>query len=304
MTRRFRPGWKGLFYGGLLPALARLRPDRAERLLRFSGRWLARRRGIARAVEEARAALGADWNVPAVCRELAESLPLFLARDTLLEPLDDHALADRFEVSGLDHLADARHGRRGVVLLGCHYGAHVAALHWLARQELPLRILAQRPSHASRQLLERFDSDHAPFAQTSLTLRRGLSPASSARRVLLARDALRAGYAVYLNGDVVYDQPGARLTPFLGRERPLVTVWADLAHSAGARVLSVFCVPTGAGRFRLEIQPLETAAAGGTDGYVPNYLRELEDRIRHRPAAGHAYFGTRRALKSWCHPTD
>lgn len=293
MIRRPRPGWKGLFYGVALPILARLEPARAETILAGLGRTLGRSPKPRAAIQRIGNALGASWNCEAVARELVAAAPRLLVRDVLLDRLDDAELAARFDVIGREHLDGARAGGRGVVLLGSHFAAHVAGLHWLIRQPWPLRLMVQRPSHVSRRLLARFDDAAPPFPQPSLTLRRGLASADSAHRVLLARDALRAGTILYLNGDVAYDTPGARPVRFLGECRPLVRVWHDLAQAARVAVVPVFCTPRSAGRFELVLEPPLPLDGPPPDGAMSTYLAALEARIARCPAWAGAYFRSR-----------
>ena len=291
MRLRRLGSWKGLFYGAVIPALRRLDPARADVVLGALGRLFCdrRRRLLEQSILQAREALGTSWDAAAVRSALAANTPRLLARDLLLDHLDDADAFARFELEGLENLEAARAGGRGVVLLGSHFGAYIAALHWLDRRGLPLRLLVQRPTHASRRLLARFDADDPRFPQRAFTLRRGMRPGEASRCVLLARDALRAGFAVYLKGDVPHEAAGSQPGQLLGRHLPFAAVWADLARVTGAPVVPVFCVPRPAGRFRLTFEPPWSLTATDPARAVAAYLRRLEAWIAREPGAALAH---------------
>ncbi len=193
-----------------------------------------RRAQIEASVARAKQSLEADWDVAATSRALAANIPRYLARDYPIDGADDAHVLSRFDVTGTCHLDDALAAGRGVIVVGSHLGAHVAGLHWLYRRGVPLRLLVQRPGHVSRALKLRFDGP-GPHPQPRLFLRRGLATGDAAERLLRAHAALRDGYAVYLNGDIPWPGPNARPGHFLGRDRALLAIWADLAVLARAR---------------------------------------------------------------------
>jgi hypothetical protein len=97
--------WKFAFYDLLLPALRRLGPARADAVLGGLGRllaalWPPRRREIARSLERAKQALGADWSPESVRPALAANWVRFLARDCLLDDAPDDDVLARFAVRG------------------------------------------------------------------------------------------------------------------------------------------------------------------------------------------------------------
>lgn len=283
--------WKTLFYGGLLPALRRLGPARADRVLSMLGRLAGvgseRSRDRLTNLERAKSSMGADaWNVADVSRALSANVPRFLARDYPLEGLSDDAFRARFDVRGNENLRDALALGRGVVLLGSHLGAYLAAVHWLYRQEVPLRLLVQRPRHVSRALhawLDR-ESDDDKLPQSAFFLRRKLPAAEAAQRMLRALSALRQGLAVYLSGDIPWCSNNARPGRLLGCDRTFLAVWADLAVLSRAPVVPVFCTHQPGGRYELtfdapwELEPGEEAHA------VQRYLARLETAIVAHPA--------------------
>lgn len=294
MTLRHLLSWKPLFYEALLPALRRLGPARGDAVLGAIGRatalaWPPRRRALEVALRRARAALGADWEIPATREALAGHILRFLARDYPLHGLGDDALASRFDVTGSEHLADALGRGRGVILLGSHLGGHLSALHWLYRRGVPLRVLVQRPQHVSPTLQERFDDDASPHPQTGLFLRRALPPGAAVERVLRARAALRDGLAVYVAGDVPWVGPNARPGELLGQRRTFQSIWADLATLARAPVVPMFCTHRPRGRFALTFDPPWSLAPGDEEGAVARYLDRLEAEVRAHPADAVAY---------------
>ena len=258
MLRRLL-SWKFGFYDLLLPALRRLGPARADAVLGGLGRliaalWPPRRRELTRSLERAKHALGADWTPDAVRPALAANWVRFLARDLLLDDAPDDDVLARFEVRGDAELRAAMGAGRGAILVGSHLGGHVAALHWLVRRGVPLRLLVQRPRHISKALDRHFDLP-GPHAQAGFFLRRDLPPGLATERMLRARSALRDGLAVYLSGDIPWSGPNTRPGRLLGRPQPFLSVWADLAVLTRAPVFFTFCTHLPGGRYALRSSP-------------------------------------------------
>ncbi len=293
MTLRHIFCWKSLFYEALLPASRRLGPARADAILRGLGRvslaWPSRRAAFANALSRASGALDAPWSPESVRAPLAESVPRFLARDYPLEGTSDAQLADRFEVRGFEHVQNALAQGRGVILLGSHLGGHMAALHWLYRREVPLRLLVQRPRHVSPTLHRRFDRIDGPHPQNALFLRRNLPPGAAAERMLRARSALRDNLAVYLAGDIPWPGANARPGRLLGETHNFLSIWADLAILARSPVVPVFCTHLPSGRFQLTFDPAWTLAPGTEAASVARYLERLESVVADHPADAVAY---------------
>jgi hypothetical protein len=211
-----------------------------------------------------------------------------LARDLLLDGLDDARVAERFEVRGFERLEEARAERPGVILVGSHTGAYIPAIHWLYRQGLPLRLLVQRPAHVSRYLQMRFDRAEGPFPQHAFFLKRNLAPHDAAERVLRARSALCNGFVLYLCGDI--PAPAQRLPRSCGRAWPFRTLWADLAASTGADVVTVFAWHRPNGNYRVVLDPPFRVEPGKEEDAVRRYLSRLSQFVRDEPEQAVAYW--------------
>lgn len=288
MTLRRLLTWKTFFYDGILNGLRRLSPATADDTLGALGRSLARlphrRRRLNASLTQAHQALDAGWDLRRTRRELASNLLRFTARDCLLDGLDDDAFLSRFDILGFEHVSAALGDGRGAVLLGCHFGGHLAAMHWLYRRGVPLRLLVQRPRHVSADLLDRFDDDTAPAPQRDLFLHWKMPPGEAASRLLHARDALRRGMAVYLNGDIPWHSDNAYPGRLLGREQHFLAIWADLAALARAPVVPMFCTHRPGGRFLIAFDaPWDLRGVRPADA-VTRYLARLEQIIATHPA--------------------
>ncbi len=287
MTLRHLLSWKPLFYEWVLPALRRLGPARCDAIGRRLGRlhalWPPRRRELTEALARGRAALRADWAPEALRPMLAANAARFQARDCLLDGPNADAVVARFEVDGFEALRAALGCERGAIVVGCHLGGHIAALHWLYRREVPLRLLVQRPRHVSRALAERFERDE-PHAQSGFFLRRDMAPALAAERLLRARAALRDGLAVYLAGDIPWHGPNSRPGRLLGQSQSFLSVWADLAVVTRAPVFFLFCAHRPGGCYALTIDPPRTVSDGEQPVAVALYLARLEAEIAAHPA--------------------
>ena len=287
MTLRHALSWKPLFYDSLLPALRWLGPARGDAILGVLGRalaaWPPRRRAFDAALDRARDALGADWDRDRARSDLAANALRFLARDVPLEGADDGAIADRFDLAGFDHVADALADGRGLILLGCHLGGHLAALHWLDRRGVPLRLFVQRPQHVSATLRARFDRAEGPHPQPRLSLKRGLTPAESAERIVRARAALRDGFALYMAGDIPWRGPNARPGRLIGQPHAFLSAWADLAAIARVPVVPLFCTHRPGGRYALTFDAPLSLRPGDEPVALARYLRRLDAEVAAHP---------------------
>ncbi len=288
--------WKPWYYRALIPALQRLGPERSDSVLEALGRLVAlsprRARKITARLADAREGLEADWDLDTARNALAGNLARFSARDCLLSGLSDEAALSRFDVTGAEHL-DAAIGRgKGLILLGAHFGGYLAAMHWLIRRRVPLRMMLQRPRHVSEELTRWFNRAGTPddpdgearHPQSAFFLRRSMPAGEGVLRVLRARSALLEGLAVLIHGDVAWDSRCARPGRLLGRPVRVESAWADLAVVTGSPVLPIFCEHRRGGRFGLTIDPPRFLAPGGQQDAVDRYLARLDAAIAAAPA--------------------
>ncbi len=208
----------------------------------------------------------------------------FLARDLLLDGLSDAEITARFDIQGHEHLRSALAQGRGVILLGSHFGAHVAAIHWLYREGVPLRLLVQRPRHVSDDLHRHFDRAHGPHPQAHLFLKRNMPPSEASARLVSARRALRDGLAVYLSGDIPWPSASARPGRLMGVSRPFLALWADLSALTRSPVVPVFARHRPNGRFAVRFDPPLTVEPGAEAEAVALYLARLDALIQRHPA--------------------
>lgn len=296
MTLRRLVCWKSVFYRVLLPTLRRFGPGVTDAALGFLGRVAgamrpSRRRVLRRGAELAAESLGSRVIPDRVAfrTALAASVPRYLARDYLLEGLGDEEFDQRFDVTGFEPVAARLAAGEGVVLVGSHLGAHLAAMHWMVRRGLPVRLLVQRPRHVSPTLDRFFDRPDTRDPQSAYLLRRDLSRSEAAARVLRARNALRAGRAVYLNGDIPWRTSGAHTGRLLGIEHPFLALWAELAILANVPVVRVFCTHLPAGRYALSFDPPERVEPGNQGMAVASYLARLAEVVAANPAEAIPY---------------
>jgi KDO2-lipid IV(A) lauroyltransferase len=237
---------------------------------------------------------GCHWNTPVIARELAGNQIRWRTRDQLLDGLEMDALSTLFHIAGREALESALAERKGVILLGNHFGAHLMPAHWLVRQGHELRLFMERPHHISKFLGKHFDTD-GPYGQKDLFLSRRSDTAESARAILRAARVLKAGMCVLMAGDVRWTGPHTAPARFLGRKYLFSATWVLLAAMTGAPVVSVFCRMDEDGSYHIEFLPAfrvpsDTAEAGRTGVYVQECLDRIEARVRESPANSNDYF--------------
>jgi lauroyl/myristoyl acyltransferase len=175
-----------------------------------------------------------------------------------------------------------------VIFVGCHLGAYIPALHWLCRRVEGLRMVVQRPSHVGDMLATRFADEAGPFPQSLMLLRRGLSPAEGARRVLTARSALRAGLSLYLCGDIPW--PKGYEVECLGSHPRFSGLWADLAAETRRPVVLVFARFEPGGRYRVELDAPFSVDPSNISWAVTHYARRLDRAVATFPEQAVAYW--------------
>lgn len=246
------------------------------------------------AVRRGRLETGEDWDDRQVARRLASGLVHWRSRDRLLDGLTDEQALRRFEVQGRDHLDRAYSQRRGVILLGNHFGSHLHPSHWLYREDYPLRLFMERPRHVSRYMTGQFQTD-GPLGQEKLFISRRSTPTEAAASILRAMRILNAGMVLQIAGDVRWQ--GAHTAPadFLGSTYLFSTTWVVLAAMTGAPVVPVFCRPDGRGRYLLEFQPsfrvpAEAPRNGQDARHVQRALDAIAEQVRRHPDQSNDYF--------------
>jgi KDO2-lipid IV(A) lauroyltransferase len=246
------------------------------------------------AVARAGALLGCSWDVPAVSLELAGNHIRWRTRDLLLDGVSDRRARRLFDVRGRDALDQARTAGRGVIVLACHYGAHLMPAHWLFRESYPLRFFMERPRHVSKYMARKFQTD-GPLGQDKLFISRKGDPAGSAGSVLRASRILKAGMLIYIAGDVRWAGAHTQPARFLGQEHTFSATWVTLADLTGAPVVAVFCHMEPDGIYQIDFRPpftvpSGTVKAGGAARYVQTYLAMLEEQVKGHPTNSNEYF--------------
>ncbi len=247
-----------------------------------------------RAVERAREELGPGLDDRNLARRLASGLVHWRSRDRLLDGLTDEQALRRFDVEGRHHLDHACGQKRGVILLGNHFGAHLHPSHWMFRENYPLRLFMERPRRVSQYMTDQFRSEGA-LGQEKLFISRRSTPTEAAGSILRAMRILNAGMILQIAGDVRWQ--GAHTAPahFLGSTYLFSTTWVVLAAMTGAPVVPVFCRPDGRGRYRLEfLAPFRVPADAPRNGqatvYVQRGLDAVADQVRRHPDQSNDYF--------------
>jgi KDO2-lipid IV(A) lauroyltransferase len=247
-----------------------------------------------RAVRRGRDELGEDWDERVVARRLASGLVHWRSRDRLLDGLGDAQALGRFDVQGRDHLDRAYAQKRGVILLGNHFGSHLHPSHWLYRERYPLRLFMERPRNVSKYMTDQFRTD-GPLGQEKLFISRRSTPTEAAGSILRAMRILGAGMILQIAGDVRWQ--GAHTAPghFLGSTYLFSTTWVVLAAMTGSPVVPVFCRPDGRGRYILEFLPsfrvpAEAPRNGQDAAFVQRALDAVADQVRRHPDQSNDYF--------------
>ncbi len=238
--------------------------------------------------------LAESWDDKAVARRYASGLVHWRSRDRLLDGLSDEDAVARFSVSGRDHLDGPYASKRGVILLGNHFGTHLHPSHWLFRERYPLRLFMERPRNVSKYLTDQFQTSGS-LGQEKLFISRRSSPTEAAGSILRAMRILKAGMVLQIAGDVRWH--GSHTTPadFLGSTHLFSTTWVVLAAMTGAPVVPVFCRPDGRGRYLVDFQPsfrvpADAVKSGLASHFVQKGLDLVMEQIRLHPDLSNDYF--------------
>jgi phosphatidylinositol dimannoside acyltransferase len=247
-----------------------------------------------RAVRRGREETGEDWDDRVVARRLASGLVHWRSRDRLLDGLTDEQALRRFDVEGRDHLDLAYAQKRGVILLGNHFGSHLHPSHWLYREGYPLRLFMERPRHISKYMTGQFQSDGS-LGQEKLFISRRSTPTEAAASILRAMRILNAGMVLQIAGDVRWQGTHTAPAHFLGSTYLFSTTWVILAAMTGAPVVPTFCRPDGRGHYVLEFLPsfrvpAEAPRNGQDARYVQRALDAIAEQVRRHPDQSNDYF--------------
>ncbi len=238
--------------------------------------------------------LGADWDVAEQARRYGTGLVEWRSRDRLLDGLTDDQAVDRFTVLGRNHLDEAYARKRGVILLGNHFGMHLHPSHWLLRERYPLRLFMERPRNISQYLTEQFATT-GPLGQEKLFISRRSSPTDAAGSILRAMQILKAGNVLQIAGDVRWEGQHTAPASFLGGTYLFSTTWVVLAALTNAPVVPVYCRTIGSGRYELDFHPsfrvpTDTIKTGRAGDFVQRGLDGIVEQVRRRPDLSNDYF--------------
>ena len=185
-------------------------------------------------------------------------------------------------VEGLEHLAQARAGGRGILLLTAHFtgleiGARFITFHhaFHAMYRPHKNALYQSIMQACREQR----SGRSPIAQNDIraTLR-----------------ALRAGETVWYAPDHNYGRQSI-FVPFFGVPAYTITATARLAEMGNAVVLPYYSIRQPDGRYRVIIEPvLENFPSGDVEADTARINRMIENWVRQAPAQ---YYWVHRRFK-------
>ena len=245
-------------------------------------------------VVRGRVDLGESWDDSLVARRYASGLVHWRSRDRLLDGLNDDEATSRFTVTGRDHLDQAYASKRGVILLGNHFGTHLHPSHWLFRERYPLRLFMERPRNVSKYLTEQFQTS-GPLGQEKLFISRRSTPTEAAGSILRAMQILKRGMVLQIAGDVRWQGSHTAPADFLGSTYLFSTTWVVLAAMTSAPVVPVFCRPDGQGRYLLDFHPSfrvsgDAIKSGRASDYVQKGLDEVIEQIRLHPELSNDYF--------------
>jgi len=238
--------------------------------------WLAlpSRRAMAR--ENLRRAFGGE-QPPAALDRLGlrsfEHLGMNIAEACLFFFRPPSVLLSRVELNGTEHVEEAAHRGKGVLVLTAHYGNWelLAASHRLSAYPLSV-VMRPLDEPAIDRIVERF---RLRSGVELITKRRGL------REIV---DALRRGRMV----GILLDQNASRaegvFAPFFGIPASTSKALAVISLRTGAPVVPIFIRRFEGGRHRVEVLPaIPVPASGDVAEYTAAFNRSIEAAIRRAP---------------------
>jgi lauroyl/myristoyl acyltransferase len=197
-----------------------------------------------------------------------------------------------FERDGEEHLAEARQGRRGVILLMSHFGRWEIGARLLARHQQGVTLVMGGQKHGGARA--GVDKDLRGAGVGVVTIPEGQGQASD---ILQAVQRLREGGIVSLAADRAFGDARKLRLPFLGHVVEIPAAPFALALISGAPLLSVFSIRLGPRRYRFTSDPPIPLVAKNRDERqavmeraAATYLQRLLDRIQAHPEQWH-HFG-------------
>ncbi|CAN5883158.1 hypothetical protein BH23PLA1_BH23PLA1_38850 [soil metagenome] len=283
----------------LLPALRLLPPRAATKMVGDIGRVEyalvpGLRASYNLAIAREGRHFGDPWDVKAVGRELAANQVRSRTRDLLLDGRSDRQIAELFIVNGRETLDEAVARKKGVILLGNHFGAHLLTACWLIRQGYDWRMYGERPRHVSRLLARQFELG-GPLGQDRLFISRKTNPAEAAGAILRAARVLKAEMVLSIAADVRWSGPLTCPATFLGRTYHFSATWVTLAALTGAPVVPAYCRMDRDGTYHVDFDtafqiPPKARDISEASEWVQLGLRLIEDRVQNDPANSNDYF--------------
>lgn len=156
----------------------------------------------------------------------------------------DRAPMPRVRIEGFKHLARARRGARGVLVLTAHLGNWELGGALLSRMSLPMTAVAL--PHADARLNRLFDRQRRRCGMAVIPV--------GASTVARSLEALRAGRCLAMLGDRPFGMNEITV-PFAGRSVSLPRGPAVLSLRSGAPIVPAFLIREGDWAFRLCLEP-------------------------------------------------
>lgn len=193
-----------------------------------------------------------------------------------LEEATPDQRANRFQLSGLEHLIYAQKRQRGTILVTYHGTASALANVILAHQTNLGHIPTVSLERAAQMAGEVWDDEGEEMQARAATVSAGWA----ATYALQAQRILQQGGIVRIVNDMSYDAPNSHTKIIGQRQYSLKPGFADLAQTTGASVLPIHSTFDATGRVHLTICPALTTPPdpGGVAGDNRAYVDDLLDQ--------------------------